>query len=159
MCTVTSLCTESFLILPHLWTFERKKLIHLLSLSFCLGCLICNFLSSFPQPWPISSPILEFLIIIVLKFLLIRPPLCGSSTKPLRFLVIVMSGFYDPMNCSMPGFPVLQYLWVCSDSYRDGNPIRYSEEPLKPCSLQVGSDFERFRDQFFGETCQEGFYF
>ena len=153
------MCTESFLILPHLWTFVRKKLIHLLSLSFCLGCLICNFLSSFPQPWPISSPILEFLIIIVLKFLLIRPPLCGSSTKPLRFLVIVMSGFYDPMNCSMPGFPVLQYLWVCSDSYRDGNPIRYSEEPLKPCSLQVGSDFERFRDQFFGETCQEGFYF
>ena len=22
----------------------------------------------------------------------------------------------DPKNCSMPGFPVLQYLWVCSNS-------------------------------------------
>ena len=55
-----------------------------------------------------------------------------------------VSDFWDPMDCSTPGFPVLHYLRVCQTHvYWVGDPIQPSH-PLLPPSPQFFPPSESF---------------
>ena len=101
----SNLITEFALQTPGLWTCFFLCWEINISSSFCPTY---SWFSTFP-PRELSYPLWLISTLGYVCFRTICLSCFGSATESCLTLC-------NPINCSMPGFPVLHYLWVCLNS-------------------------------------------